>query len=114
VPLLEQVVAVTTFWLGPTHADALAAEGNLAVAYLTADRADVGIPLHASVVAERERLLGADHPATLTAQDVLAAVHRTAGRSTEARRTTRRWSRGGPGFWGRAIPTRSPRGWDSV
>lgn len=84
VPVLEQVVADATFWLGPTHADTLAAEGNLAVAYLASGRADVGIPLLVSVLAARERELGTDHPATLTARDVLASVHRTAGRPAEA------------------------------
>lgn len=84
VPVLEQVVADSAYLLGPGHPDTLTAEGNLAVAYLAADRADVGIPLLVATVEDRERFLGEDHPATLTARDVLASVHRTAGRTAQA------------------------------
>jgi tetratricopeptide (TPR) repeat protein len=74
---LEQV-------LGPDHADTLASQDSLAVAYQAAGRTAEAIPLFERVLIARERLLGPDHADTLASQDSLAVAYQAAGRTAEA------------------------------
>jgi tetratricopeptide (TPR) repeat protein len=74
---LEQV-------LGPDHADTLASQDGLAVAYQAAGRTAEAIPLFEKVLGVQERVLGSGHPDTLAALDNLATAYRDAGRAAEA------------------------------
>src|SRR5689334_13317967 len=68
------------------HDDALALlrEGQLAVAYLCAERLDEGHALLLDAYKTRQRVLGEYDAATLTAADCLATAHRLLGRHAEA------------------------------
>jgi tetratricopeptide (TPR) repeat protein len=74
---LEQV-------LGPDHADTLASQDSLAVAYQAAGRTAEAIPLFEQVLGVQRRVLGYEHPDTLASLDNLAAAYRDAGRAAEA------------------------------
>jgi tetratricopeptide (TPR) repeat protein len=80
----EPVLADSERILGPDHPDTLASRGNLANAYLIADRIDEAIILDEQNLADAERVLGPDHRNTLSTRDNLAAAYRLAGRIDEA------------------------------
>jgi tetratricopeptide (TPR) repeat protein len=79
-PLSEYLEQV----LGPYHADTLASQDSLAVAYRAADRTAEAISLFEQVLVARERVLGPEHPDTLASQDSLAVAYQAAGRIAEA------------------------------
>lgn len=70
--------------LGRHHPDTIIGEGNLAVAYVMADRGEEGARLMAENLSAREKIFGDEHPSTLTARDALAATYRIIGRLHDA------------------------------
>ena len=84
VPQLEQILIGCRTVFGMRHGPTLTVEGNLAVAYLCAERLDEGHALLVEVYKTRQRVLGPHDLATLTAGDCLATAHRLLGRNAEA------------------------------
>jgi tetratricopeptide (TPR) repeat protein len=70
--------------LGTGHPDTLAAQADLAYAYLSTGQLGRAIPLHEQALAGRERTLGPDHPDTLESRDHLAQAFMQTGQLDRA------------------------------
>ena len=97
VPQLEQILIGCRTVFGLREGPTLTVEGNLAVAYLCAERLDEGHALLLDAYKTRQRVLGEYDAATLTAADCLATAHRLLGRHAEAVALGSGWWRRAPG-----------------
>src|SRR5512133_721485 len=100
VPQLEQILIGCRTVFGLRQGPTLTVEGNLAVAYLCAERLDEGHALLLDAYRTRQRVLGEYDAATLTAADCLAtAIDDRRGPCPgrpPAAPVTCRWPRGPP------------------
>ena len=80
----NRVAAASERYLGPDHADALAAGDHLANAFLETGRALESLPWFRRVLADRVRILGSEHPATIEFEVRLGRALLAAGRADES------------------------------
>lgn len=80
----QAMAAKSTRLLGPGHADAVAAQDQLAAACESAGRETEAVTMFAAALADRERHLGAEHPDTIAARVRLAGAYLRSGKSADA------------------------------
>jgi tetratricopeptide (TPR) repeat protein len=80
----NQVAAASDRFLGPEHADSLAAGDHLAASFLAAGRGMEALPWFRRVLSNRTSMLGPGHPATIGFEVQLGEALLTAGGAEEA------------------------------